>query len=220
MAEQVYGFYKDVAKQLRDLVRGGGDSVGSPNLPPNQRHVAIAKAGTDVAGGTDAVPTTTEITLYEIDDSSGVISTGVTETGYNVVSNTIRANQNNFAIKEYISGKWVIVPISPSANYIVKTPAGGIAALSGTTPGTATITFQKIDGTNGVVTASLTETGYNIDCTSIPGEVIANAYREAISGKLIVIAPPITDLQLDGNELQYKRGCSWTTWTTGTDCPP
>lgn len=220
MAEQIFGFYKDVAVKLRDLVKGSGSGEGSPTPRPERRMAAIAKAATDVAGGTDSTPTTTQITLYEIDDISGVVSTGVTETGYNVVSNTVRANQNNFAIREYLSGKWVIVPISPSANYIVKTPAGGIAALSGTTPGTATITFQKIDGTNGVVTASLTETGYNIDCTSIPGEVIANAYREAISGKLIVIAPPITDLQLDGNELQYKRGCSWTTWTTGTDCPP
>ena len=220
MSEDVYGFDEDVAKRLKDLVRSGGDGLESPTKGPNQRFVAIAKASTDVAGGTDATPTTTTITLCEIDGTNGVVTTSVEETGYNVVSNTVRANQNNFAIKEYISGKWIIVPISPVANYIIETPGGGLPALSGDNPGTATVTLHKIDGTNGIVTAGQTETGYNIDCTSIPGNLYTGAYRDGISGKLIVIPPPISDLRLDGSNLQYKRGCDWTTWTTGTDCPP
>ena len=214
-----YGFEKPVAKKLLDIAKAPGQSGTGFNYVPEQRRVAIAKATSDIAGGTDASPTTSEITLCEIDGTNGVVTTEVVETGYNVVSNTVRANQNNFAIREYVSGKWIIVPIAPVANYIIETPGGGIPALSGDTPGTATVTLHKIDGTNGVVSASITETGYNIDCTSIPGSLYTGAYREGITGKLIVIPPPISDLRLDGSNLQYKRGCSWTTWTTGTDCP-
>lgn len=214
-----YGFEKPVAKKLLDMAKAPGQSGTGFTFVPEQRRVAIAKATSDIAGGTDASPTTSEITLCEIDGTNGVVTTEVVETGYNVVANTVKANQNNFAIREYVSGKWIIVPIAPVANYIVETPGGGIPALSGDTPGTATVTLHKIDGTNGVVSASLTETGYNIDCTSIPGSLYTGAYREGITGKLIVIPPPISDLRLDGSNLQYKRGCSWTTWTTGTDCP-
>lgn len=102
---------------------------------------------------------------------------------------------------------------------IILTPVGGIPAASGATPGTATITLCKIDGTNGIVTTSITETGYNVDCTSIPASSYMAAEREYIGGAWIVIPPPITDLRLDGSNFQYKRGCTWTTWTTGTSCP-
>lgn len=94
----------------------------------------------------------------------------------------------------------------------------GIDARSGSTPGTATINLCKIDGTNGIVTTTIEETGYNLDCTAIP-ECYTTAEREYITGKWIVVPPPISDLRLDGSNLQYKRGCTWTTWTTGTDCP-
>lgn len=102
---------------------------------------------------------------------------------------------------------------------IILTPVGGVPAASGTTPGTATITLCKIDGTNGIVTTSITETGYNVDCTAIPASSYMAAEREYIGGAWVVIPPPITDLRLDGSNFQYKRGCSWTTWTTGTSCP-
>lgn len=101
---------------------------------------------------------------------------------------------------------------------IALTPVGGIPALSGSTPGTATITLCQIDGTNGIVTTSVEETGYNLDCNDIPENEYALVTREYISGKWIV-SLPIVDLRLDGSNLQYKRGCTWTTWTTGTDCP-
>lgn len=102
---------------------------------------------------------------------------------------------------------------------IALTPIGGIPARSSTTPGTATITLCKIDGTNGITTTSVQETGYNIDCTAIPEDCYVTVEREYVSGVWIVSPPPISDLRLDGSNLQYKRGCNWTTWTTGTDCP-
>lgn len=98
-------------------------------------------------------------------------------------------------------------------------PSGGVAARSGTTPGTAVITLCKIDGTNGIVTTSVQETGYNIDCTAVPQDAYVTVEREYIGGAWIINPPPITDLRLDGSNLQYKRGCTWTTWTTGTSCP-
>lgn len=101
---------------------------------------------------------------------------------------------------------------------IALTPIGGVPARSGATPGTATITLCEIDGTNGLTTTSVQEVGYNLDCTAIPGSEYATISREYISGNWI-ISLPITDLRLDGSNLQYKRGCSWTTWTTGTSCP-
>lgn len=102
---------------------------------------------------------------------------------------------------------------------IALTPIGGVPARSSTTPGTATITLCKIDGTNGIVTTSVQETGYNIDCTAIPEDCYVTLEREYISGVWIINPPPISDLRLDGSNLQYKRGCNWTTWTTITDCP-
>lgn len=102
---------------------------------------------------------------------------------------------------------------------IALTPVGGIPAASGSTPGTATITLCKIDGTNGIVTTSITETGYNVDCTAIPASAYVKVDREYIGGQWVVAPPPVTDIRLDGSNFQYKRGCSWTTWTTGTSCP-
>ena len=102
---------------------------------------------------------------------------------------------------------------------IALTPPSGIPAASGSTPGTAAISLCKIDGTNGIVTTSITETGYNVDCTAIPEDSYVTIEREYIGGAWIVVPPPITDLRLDGSNFQYKRGCSWTTWTTGTSCP-
>ena len=100
---------------------------------------------------------------------------------------------------------------------ICLTPSGGIPARSGTTPGTGMITLCEIDGT-AITTTTIEETGYNLDCTAIP-ECYTTARREYASGKWIVDPPPITDLRLDGSNLQYKRACTWTTWTTGTSCP-
>ncbi len=101
---------------------------------------------------------------------------------------------------------------------ICLTPSGGIPARSGTTPGTGTITLCEIDGTT-ITTTSVQETGYNIDCSSIPASEYTGCYREYGSGLWIVEQLPVTDMRLDGSNLQYKRGCTWYTWHTGTSCP-
>lgn len=101
---------------------------------------------------------------------------------------------------------------------ICLTPSGGIPARSGTTPGTATIALCQIEGTT-ITTTEIEETGYNIDCEEIPGEEYTSCRREYVGGKWVVDQLPITDLRLDGSNLQYKRGCTWYTWTTGTSCP-
>ncbi len=110
---------------------------------------------------------------------------------------------------------------------ICLTPSGGIPARSGTTPGTATVTLCMIDGTNGIVTTSVTETAYNIGGTSVAGSIYTPLEREYIGGEWIVVddkpssctEAPITDIRVNGNTLQYKQCGSWVTWHTGTDCP-
>jgi|694.fasta_scaffold81291_4 hypothetical protein len=141
MAEQVYGFYKDVAKQLRDLVRGGGDSVGSPNLPQNQRYIAIALTNSAISG------------------------------------------------------------------------------RSGTTCGTGTVTLCDIGSTGGITTTSITETAINISCDEVPADAYLKITKEYVGGQWVIDQAYITNLRLDGSNLQYRKNCTWTTWTTGTDCP-
>ena len=36
---------------------------------------------------------------------------------------------------------------------------------------------------------------------------------------VVIGSTGITDLRLDGNNLQFKKNGTWTTWHTGTDCP-
>lgn len=106
---------------------------------------------------------------------------------------------------------------------IALTPSGGIPARSGDTPGTATITLCQIDGTNGIVTTSVTETGYNIATADVTEDEYVIVNREYISGQWVVTGLvsecAITDLRLNGNELQYYKCGAWTTWHTGTECP-
>jgi hypothetical protein len=110
---------------------------------------------------------------------------------------------------------------------IAKTPSGGIAARSGTTPGSATVTLCLIDGTNGITTTSISETAYNIGGTPVEGEIYVPISREYIGGTWIVVddkpttcsESPITDIRVSGSTLQYKQCGNWVTWHTGTDCP-
>jgi hypothetical protein len=142
MAEQVFGFYEDVARKLRDMVRGGGDSVQNPGLPPNQRYCAIAL--------TDAA----------------------------------------------------------------------IPARSGTQAGTGVITLCQLSSTGAISTTAVTENVCNIFCDETPGSAYIKVTKEYIGGQWVVDQVYISDLRLDGSNLQYRKNCSWTTWTTGTDCPP
>jgi len=82
-------------------------------------------------------------------------------------------------------------PMAQSSCYIGKAPVGGIAARSGTTPGTAEVEVWRINaaGTLEAVTdihgTTLTLTGYNISS----GAVSANAYvqvKQDAYGRFIV----------------------------------
>lgn len=212
-----FGFAKPLAIQLRNLVREQGQCGGGASGRPENRRVAIAETQAELSPGTEAVPTSVTIKLQKYENGT-VVTTAVEETAYNHLNFSIPSSQSIGVIREYVSGKWIPIPLQPVATFIVKTPSGGIPALSGTTPGTATVELHEISGTT--LTQFSSETGYNIDCTSIPGSIYTCGYRDAKSGSLVVQAPPVTDLRLDGSNLQYKRGCTWTTWTTGTECPP
>lgn len=80
------------------------------------------------------------------------------------------------------------------AVYIAKTGASGIAAASGTTPGSGTVTLQQI--TSGGVLAdlkdgsgtSVTETAYNISPMAIAESAYVQLTQELVSGALIVAA--------------------------------
>jgi hypothetical protein len=110
---------------------------------------------------------------------------------------------------------------------IALTPTGGIPARSTTTPGTASCTLCKIDDTGDIATTSVTETVYNIEGVQVQADAYVVVVREYISGKWVVSEEeikscddaPITDLRIDGNNLQFKRCGEWVTWATGTDCP-
>lgn len=69
---------------------------------------------------------------------------------------------------------------------IAKTGLTGIAARSGSMPGSATITLCEIDGTNGIVTTTITETAYNITGSAVTGNAYIGIQREYVSGKWIV----------------------------------
>jgi len=98
---------------------------------------------------------------------------------------------------------------------IVKTGSGGIAAMSGDTPGRGTVTIYTDDGTDLVATSD-TVTAINISTTAHP----ANCYTTAkIAGGVYVLADPaVTDLRLSGLSLQLRRNCDWSTWVSGEEC--
>ncbi len=75
--------------------------------------------------------------------------------------------------------------------YIAKTGAGGIAALSGDTPGSATVDLYRIgpDGdlvaiTVGVKTA--TTTAYNLSSSAVAATTYIHIKQEVSSGKMLV----------------------------------
>lgn len=107
--------------------------------------------------------------------------------------------------------------IEQRRNAIVQIPSGGIPAMSGTTPGTALIEIVGYVG-SALEVKPVSEVGINIDKGSSVLEGYSIAHREYATGKWVVEPQPITDLRIDGSNLQYMRGGVWHTWTTFTDC--
>lgn len=75
--------------------------------------------------------------------------------------------------------------------YIAKTPAGGIAAMSGTTPGSAECDLYRLSdgGTLEVHTNdsgdTVTVTVYNIATSAVAGSTFIQCKKEAITGLLL-----------------------------------
>lgn len=95
-----------------------------------------------------------------------------------------------------------------------------IPARSGTQAGTGVITLCQLSSTGGITTTAVTENACNIFCDDTPASAYIKVTKEYIGGQWVVDQIYISDLRLDGSNLQYRKNCSWTTWTTGTDCPP
>lgn len=75
--------------------------------------------------------------------------------------------------------------------YIAKAPSGGIAAMSGTTPGSATCTLYKFNSSNvlTVTSPAQTLTVFNTSMSAIVGDAFLKIQREILSGKFV--ADPI-----------------------------
>jgi len=76
--------------------------------------------------------------------------------------------------------------VGGSGGFVFKSPSGGIAAMSGTTPGKATCDLYVVDSNDSLVDTTLNKSVYNIFSSSIAGDTYGTA--KAIRGKLIADA--------------------------------
>ena len=110
MAEpSVFGFTKDTAIQLRNILREQGQGGGIANRRPENRRVAIAL--TPVAGipaRAGAVVGTAECTFFQINDTFTLVSTSVTEVVCNLSGIAVAGSAYITCNREYISGRWIV----------------------------------------------------------------------------------------------------------------
>lgn len=66
----------------------------------------------------------------------------------------------------------------PNVCYVAKTPGGGIAAMSGTTPGSASCEIYKVVS-GSLVDQSLSQTVYNLNNIAIPGNAFITIHQDA-----------------------------------------
>ena len=108
--------------------------------------------------------------------------------------------------------------------YFAKTPSGGIPARVGTELGFATCEIYERDADDELFGTGRDETVWNIG-DEISGDTYIIIATESRRRDFIAIAIDssssgfITDLRLDGSNLQYEKNGTWTTWETLTDCP-
>ena len=82
--------------------------------------------------------------------------------------------------------------VAPQAIYLAKSPAGGIPAMSGSTPGSATCDVYRIndDGDVEVVTDSQDETvqitAYNLSTSAVAASTFIHTKQEIVSGANLV----------------------------------
>lgn len=83
----------------------------------------------------------------------------------------------------------------PQALYVAKVGASDIAALSGTTPGSATVTIQTFDGSNQLTASSATITAYNFWTSVVPAGAYITVVQEIATGRYVISGfPPIKPL--------------------------
>lgn len=108
-----------------------------------------------------------------------------------------------------------------SSLYIGKS-SGTITARSGSTLGSGSVVYQTINTSTGVLSdSSQTGTIYNLFPESISNGRFVFMAQEKDSKLLMLILDPgmfITNLRLNGNDLQYYKNGTWTTWHTGDSC--
>ena len=108
--------------------------------------------------------------------------------------------------------------------YFAKTPSGGIPARVGVALGSATCEIYERDADDELVGTGRDETVWNIG-DEIEGDtyiVIAteSRRRDFIVTKIDSASSGfITDLRLNGLDLQYEKNGVWTTWEMLTGCP-
>lgn len=73
-----------------------------------------------------------------------------------------------------------------SGVYIGVTDSSGIAARSGATPGSGTVTLKGIDASGALVSTSRTVTAYNIASAAVAANTYVQLKREWVTGKFIV----------------------------------
>ena len=75
--------------------------------------------------------------------------------------------------------------------YIAKSPAGGIPALTGSTPGSAEVDLYRIDGDGDLAAITATNktakvTAYNLSSSAVAGDTWIHLKQEVASGKMLV----------------------------------
>lgn len=108
-----------------------------------------------------------------------------------------------------------------SSLYVGKT-SGTITARSGATLGSGNVVYQTINTSTGALTDSST-TGvlYNLFPESVANGRYVLMAQEKDSKLLMLVIDPgmfLTNLRLNGNDLQYYKNGAWVTWHTGESC--
>jgi hypothetical protein len=103
---------------------------------------------------------------------------------------------------------------------VIAVANSGIAARSGTTPGSATCTEYRVVAGD-LVTNTNTFTVLNLSLFAIPSGAFIVANKERISGQWITQAV-VNGLRYQSPNLQYSiDGSTWVTFATATTpCPP
>lgn len=110
MAEKVFGFYEDVARQLRDLVRGGGDGLQPSSPSRAQGTIAIAICGSaGIPSRSGSIAGSGTATICQLDDDGNISTTTITETVFNLSSSNVTGNGYIVINKEYAGGRWVVI---------------------------------------------------------------------------------------------------------------